>query len=408
MSNLYLVSADDAPNLLNFLTKIAEADASTIAQAKLFAEAQTEKALSKLSAPPGPHILNITGYIHKDPEIEYFGGTSLDLLTKRLNNAANDNSVSQIILNINSPGGSAEGVEVTANLIRSIRAKKPVIAYTDSKIASAAYWLASAASKIYTNGESARVGSIGVATSVINMLSMYEKMGIKVENFSTGKYKLLGSPTEPLTDDGRAKIQASIDTIFSVFTNFIADSRNIPKDTLLKSADGQVFFAKDAEQRGLTDGFLTFQEILMSAEKDAEILKLKQEIQAAMANSAAFEAKIAEQAKIITDKEAEAKVKADEVKAKEDEATKASCNEMYVKAMGRDATEEEKAEFVAASVGMRKTLQTSLETLASSRVEGFQHLKKELATEPNKGQSKLSADAFAMLAAIPTIKKLPS
>ena len=74
---------------------------------------------------------------------------------------------------------------------------------------SAAYWVASQARAIYAT-PSARVGSIGVVQAVIDNTAALDEAGIKVEVFAVGKYKAMGAPGTPLTDDQRELIPSNL------------------------------------------------------------------------------------------------------------------------------------------------------------------------------------------------------
>lgn len=327
-------------------------------------------------------IVPIRGMIGKELSMEYYGGTSLDLLMARLNTLVADPKVSHIILDINSPGGYVTGVENAARAIYELAQKKPIIAYTSTLCASAAYWIASACSAIYTEGETTRVGSLGVYAATAHYTKMLEKAGIDVHEFTTGKYKALGSPYHTPSDDEKAKLQDMVDTLFTVFIDNVAEFRDVPKDTLLKSADGQVFFSTDAAARQLTDGAKTVKEILMTTEQEQ---KAKAEAEAAVKRAAELEAAnklLQDQLKAATDKEA-AQAKA---------AAEAECDGLYKAHLGRDATAEEKATYAASSADVRAMLKGTLEAASKQREALGSKLTGEQAPGP-QGKQELSAES---------------
>ncbi len=93
--------------------------------------------------------------------LEMFGATGYPEIREALVAAVNDMSVKEIFLDIDSGGGAVSGCGDTADLIRAVNSIKPVTAFTDSVMASAAYWLGSSAGEVYS-GRAALVGSIGV------------------------------------------------------------------------------------------------------------------------------------------------------------------------------------------------------------------------------------------------------
>lgn len=103
----------------------------------------------------GVAVMPLEGVISKRMNMfTYFsGGTSTQLFERDFKKALADPSVQSILLLVDSPGGSVDGVQELANLIFESRDKKPIIAYTDGMMASAAYWISSAAEKIFISGD---------------------------------------------------------------------------------------------------------------------------------------------------------------------------------------------------------------------------------------------------------------
>ena len=99
-------------------------------------------------------------------------------IAAKLDEAYSHKNVSGIILDIDSGGGAVDAVAPLVQSIRkSIAAGKPVVASCDLA-ASAAYWTASACSRIIANNDiSAEFGSIGVMMSFHDMKPYYEKEG---------------------------------------------------------------------------------------------------------------------------------------------------------------------------------------------------------------------------------------
>jgi hypothetical protein len=112
---------------------------------------------------------------------------------------------------------------------------------------SAAYWVASQARAIYAT-PSAQVGSIGVVQAVVDNSAALDRAGIKVEVFSVGKYKAMGAPGTPLTDDQRELISANLAEIASEFHSAVlARGRAIPVEAM----EGQTFSGKQAQRHNL-------------------------------------------------------------------------------------------------------------------------------------------------------------
>jgi ClpP class serine protease len=190
-----------------------------------------------------------------------FGATIIDQFKDDLEEALADKKVSRIVLDINSPGGEALGVEEAAKLIRSAHAIKPVTAFVDGMAASAAYWLASAAGRIVLSGESSQVGSIGVVVSVSDNRERDAKVG-------TRKYEIVSSQSpmkrvDVATDEGRAKLQEHADQFAAIFIGGVASYRG--KDAAYVEANfgrGQMVFARNAVDAGMADAVMSRAELL--------------------------------------------------------------------------------------------------------------------------------------------------
>jgi signal peptide peptidase SppA len=175
-----------------------------------------------------------------------------------LKHAVDNADVKEIILDIDSPGGTSDGIEETAELIYEIRDIKPIVAYANGMMCSAAYWLGSAASKIYLYGTT-EVGSIGVYMMHVDYSRQLDNAGVKVTYIKAGKYKAIGNPHEPLGETGREKLQEMVDYTYSSFVNAVARYRNISVETVLdKMADARIFMGQQAVDVGLADEIRNF------------------------------------------------------------------------------------------------------------------------------------------------------
>jgi capsid assembly protease len=210
----------------------------------------------------GVAIIGIEGIIAKKMNMftKISGGVSTQIVKADFRQAMADPAVKAILLVIDSPGGTVDGTEELAAEIASARGVKPVITYTDGVMASAAYWIGSAADAIYISGDTAWVGSIGVVTSHTDYSGWEEKMGLKTTEIYAGKYKRIDSEYQPLSQEGRDYIQSQVDYIYSTFARTVAAHRSdaglaIPPDgEAIPWADGKIFIGSQALEQGLADG----------------------------------------------------------------------------------------------------------------------------------------------------------
>jgi len=186
------------------------------------------------------------------------GGTSAELLERDIKDAISDDDVRSIALLIDSPGGSVDGPFDVADVVMGCRGKKPIMAYADGQMTSAAYLIGSAADKVFAS-KTSRVGSIGVIMAHYDYSKAQEMQGVKKTYLYSGKYKAMGHDSEPLTDEARKYLQGHLDDYYTMFVDMVATQRGVDTKTVLdKMADGKVFIGKKAIDAGLIDGISTF------------------------------------------------------------------------------------------------------------------------------------------------------
>ena len=205
---------------------------------------------SLLSVENGIGVVAIEGPILRKPDLFariFFGATSSEDIGEAIREAAGRDDIKAVFLNIDSPGGTVAGTPELANAVATLDRKKPVYAFSSGLMCSAAYWVASQARAIYAT-PSAQVGSIGVVQAVLDNSAALDKAGIKVEVFSVGKYKAMGAPGTPLTDDQRELIQSNLAEIAAEFHDAVLSrGRAIPAEAM----EGQTFSGKQAQRHNL-------------------------------------------------------------------------------------------------------------------------------------------------------------
>jgi len=220
--------------------------------------------------------------------IRISGGTSMQLIEKDFREALADPQVRSIILVIDSPGGTVDGTQELATVIHNSRGIKPIITYAESLIGSAAYWIGSAADKIYISGDTTQVGSIGVVATHVDVSKAEESMGYKTTEIVAGKYKRIASQYAPLSDEGRETIQDIVDHVYSIFIRDVARNRGISEAQALDMADGKIFLGQKAIDIGLADEMgdlgslvsrLSGGDLHSSVGMSPEILELRKRIQ---------------------------------------------------------------------------------------------------------------------------------
>jgi signal peptide peptidase SppA len=161
----------------------------------------------------GVALLPIEGVIAKRMNLfsQISGGASTQLVARNLRDALADPAVHSVILMIDSPGGSVDGTQALASEVFAARSVKPIVTLASGVMASAAYWIGSAAQGSYIADVTTNVGSIGVVASHVDISQAETARGVKTTEIVAGKYKRVASQYGPLTEDGRQSIQDAVD-----------------------------------------------------------------------------------------------------------------------------------------------------------------------------------------------------
>ena len=142
------------------------------------------------------------------------------------------------------------------------RESKPIIAQVDPMAASAAYWLAAAASEVVIT-PSGQAGSIGVYAVHTDVSKLNETLGVAYTYVSAGKHKVELNPDEALSAEARAHMQETVDAYYGQFVSAVAKGRGVPvADVRNGFGEGRMVTAKEAVRLGLADRVATFDETL--------------------------------------------------------------------------------------------------------------------------------------------------
>ena len=190
------------------------------------------------------------------------GSVSTQKFAAALRQALADESVSQILIDIDSPGGSVYGVAELADEIVAARAQKPIVAIANSLAASAAYWIGCSASEFYVT-PGGEVGSIGVWQAHFDYSQALAAEGVTPTLISAGTYKVEGNPYAPLDPEAQAFMQSRVDDYFLTFSKAVAKGRGVPIAQVRNGmGQGRVLGADAALEQNLVDGIVTLDEAI--------------------------------------------------------------------------------------------------------------------------------------------------
>ena len=205
------------------------------------------------------------------------GENPVSLFAEKLDQAAKDENVRAVVLRINSPGGGVTATDMMYDDVRRFRQKtgKPVIAAMLDVAASGGYYLACSADKIYAQPTTV-TGSIGVIMITPEFAGTMQKIGMHVNVIKSGALKDMGSPFREMNEQDRAVLQGLIDGMYARFLEVVGHARTgIEPDELRKLADGRVYLASDAKDKGLIDEIGTLRDALAAAKVGAGLENVK-------------------------------------------------------------------------------------------------------------------------------------
>ncbi len=190
-----------------------------------------------------PHVAHVTisGLITDDSE-----------LLERLAKIKDEDAVKALVVSISSPGGTTYGGERIFKAIRAIAAKKPVVSDVRTLAASAGYMIATAGDTIIA-GDSSITGSIGVIFQYPQVKPLLDKIGVSMEEIKSSPLKAEPSPFHPASDEAKAMINHMIVDSYAWFVDLVADRRKLPREDVLKLADGTIFTGRQALKMKLVD-----------------------------------------------------------------------------------------------------------------------------------------------------------
>jgi signal peptide peptidase SppA len=191
------------------------------------------------------------------------GGVAADEIARDLRAALDDPGVAGIVLNVDSPGGDVNGVAEVAAMIHAARDRKPIVAYVRDLGASAAYWLACAASEVVV-ASTALVGSIGIVGTVADPT----KQTTRSIEFVSSQSPL--KRADPTTQAGAGRIQARVDELAALFIADVAAYRGVtPERVAADFGQGDVLVGQKAVDAGLADRVGSFEGVIAELQAKA-------------------------------------------------------------------------------------------------------------------------------------------
>lgn len=218
----------------------------------------------------GVAVIKIHGTLSKRPSFwqMLFGGTSYECVERAIRQAAADGNIKGILLDIDSPGGACNGCFEIADVIRSLRSTKPIVALANGVMGSAALCIGTSAGKVVAT-KGSMVGSLGVILARYDYSKLNDQLGIKVDYITSGEAKSDCYPDQPMSDPERERLQSEVDSLFELFLESVALGRGRSVEEIRASAgDARVFIGQEAIAAGLADRIGTLPEVLAELSGD--------------------------------------------------------------------------------------------------------------------------------------------
>jgi protease-4 len=175
-----------------------------------------------------------------------------DRLIKQLRKLREDEDLKAVVLRIDSPGGSALASELILRELKLLQETKPTIVSMGNMAASGGYLIAMGSDYIFAESMTT-TGSIGVYGILPNIEKIAADNGFTRDVVKTAPFADTRSILRPKTEQELTIIQRFVDRIYGVFLDSVAESRNLPRDTVAEIAQGRVWSGLDAKELGLVD-----------------------------------------------------------------------------------------------------------------------------------------------------------
>lgn len=186
------------------------------------------------------------------------GGISEAKLSKVIKDLAEDEAVKAVVLRIDSPGGSALASDLLWHRLMELRKKKPLVVSVGSMAASGGYYLSCAGNRVFAEPTSI-VGSIGVVAGKLSFDEPLSKIGVNVVTLpaatdpkKAARATMLSS-FDKWDEATRAKMLASMESIYSLFLDRIVEGRGVERASLDQAAEGRIFGGERAKELKLVD-----------------------------------------------------------------------------------------------------------------------------------------------------------
>ena len=194
-----------------------------------------------------------------------------DSLVEAMESARDNENVKAIVLRIDSPGGDAIASDQMWRALELAAKEKPVVVSMSDVAASGGYYMAMAKDVPVLAYPGCYTGSIGVFFGKLNMRELYEKIGLKKEILTRGRFAAIDTDYRPLTEEERAKLREGVEKVYDSFVRKVADARGVEWNAIHEVAQGRVWLGSQAVEVNLVDELGGFDRAIELAKEKASI-----------------------------------------------------------------------------------------------------------------------------------------
>jgi len=221
-------------------------------------------------------------------------------IEKDIKFAMESGDVKRVVFDIDSPGGMYNGTPELGDVIAKYQGVKPMAAFTNGLMASAAYWTGITSGSVYMS-RSASVGSIGVVMMWPDVSKAMEGKGVKIKVFSSGEFKGM-TPEVELTGSQEDYLQSRVMSLANEFYSHVKEARAGVNESAF---DGRTFQAAEALELGLVDGLArNVEEVISIMKIEEQMAELVQKVDQLKAKNQELEANISALSDLITEADA--------------------------------------------------------------------------------------------------------
>ncbi len=214
-------------------------------------------------------VVRLSGTVQETGGGSLLGGGAITpaTLRQRLREAEKDPRIKAVVLRMETGGGAVAASQEMAAMVRDF--PKPVVVSMGDLVASGGYYIASQADWIVAQPGSL-TGSIGVIWTNFNIQGLLDKLGVKLDAITAGKYKDMSLPRD-LTPEERQIVQTMVDNLYEQFITAVAQGRELPPETVRALATGQLYTGEQALALKLVDSLGGLDDAIHEAERQAGI-----------------------------------------------------------------------------------------------------------------------------------------